>query len=65
MHNLFYTDVCEYMETRRIHSQEGHRVESTGEVQESQTLAHLEAHKNGGVEGEKAHTTGSEAHCSK
>jgi len=47
------------METRWIHSQEGHRVEFTGEVQDSQTQAHLEAYQNGGVGGEKAHTTGS------
>ena len=52
-------------ETRRMHSQEGDRVEPTGEAQERQTPAHLEAHKNGRVGEETAPVAGSEAHCSK
>ena len=36
------TPLCEYMETRWIHNQEG-----PGEGQESQTPAHMEAHKDG------------------
>ena len=51
-------------ETRRMHSQEGDRVEPTGEAKERQTPAHLEAHKNGRVGEETAHVAGSEAHCS-
>ena len=48
-----------------MHSQEGNRVEPTGEVQERQTPAHLEAHKNGRAGGETAQMAGSEAHCIK
>ena len=49
--------------TKHIHSEEGHRVEPIREAQESQTPAHLKAHKNGRVGGETAHMAGSEAHC--
>ena len=50
-------------ETRRMHSQEGNRVEPTGEAQERQTPAHLEADKNGRFGRETAPVAESEAHC--
>ena len=52
-------------QTRWIHSQESHRVEPTGEAQERQTTAHLEAHNSGSVGGKAVHMVGSKVHCSK
>ena len=49
--------------TRWIHSQEGHRVEPTGEAQERQTTAHLEAHNSGRVGGKAVHMVRSKVHC--
>ena len=48
-----------------MQSQEGDRVEPRGEAQERETIANTEAHKNGRVEGETAHVTGSEVYFSK
>ena len=48
-----------------IHSREVHRVEPTGEAQERQTPAHLEAHNNGRVGGKIVHMVGSKVHFSK
>ena len=52
-------------ETRLIHSQEGERVKPTGEAQDRQTSALMEAHKNSTAGEEPNHLAGSEAHCSK
>ena len=40
-------------------------MEPTEEVQERETPAHLEVHKNGRVGGEMAHMAGSEMHSTK
>lgn len=49
-------------ESRLIQNKEGHRVEPAGEVQERETPAHLEVHKNGRVGEETAHLVGSETY---
>ena len=51
-------------DNRQIHSQEGHRSEPTKETLERKTPENPGAHKDGRVEGETAHATGSEIHCS-
>ena len=52
-------------ETRWTCSQEGTKVEPTGEAEERETPAHLKTHKNGRVGNKTSYVEQSKRHCTK